>query len=225
MKLKNLFLILLILVTGSLNNHVVHAESLDLACEKYRNLKCGDFPSIRRQDLPDEFSDLAFKTIDEFIKKTYNLSYECLIYFDYITGEIIRCAMGKLDGVDLTFDINEFEGYNVASLHNHPEGIFSPPSGKNFGILGRAFEDYELITSRDGFWIFKAKRLDLDLMQELNFVSDALFYHSLQKCSNRYHDEEILDKMIDIRYGNQLLKYINDKNLSNIQLTKKEYVK
>lgn len=25
-------------------------------------------------------------------------------------------------------------------------------------------------------------------------------------------------------YGNQLLKYINDKNISNIQLTKKEYV-
>lgn len=157
MKFKNSFLILLILVTSSLKNNMLHTESLDLACEKYRNLKCGDFPSIRRQDLPDEFSDLAFKTIDEFIKKTYNLSYECLIYFDYITGEIIRCMFGNFDSVELTFDDEEFKGYNVASLHNHPAGVFSPPSAKNFGILGRAFEDYELIASRDGFWIFKAE--------------------------------------------------------------------
>ena len=204
---------------------MLHTESLDLACERYRNLKCGDFPSIRRQDLPDEFSDLAFITIDEFIKKTYNLSYECLIYFDYITGEIIRCAMGKLDGVDLTFDDEEFKGYNVASLHNHPEGVFSPPSGKNFGILGRAFEDYELIFSREIFWIFKAKTKDFALMWELNLASEELFYSIVQNCSNRYPDEELLDKMIDIRYGNHLSKYINDKNIKDIQLTKKEYVK
>lgn len=34
----------------------------------------------------------------------------------------------------------------------------------------------------------------------------------------------IINKMHNTVYGNQLLKYINDKNISNIQLTKKEYV-
>ena len=225
MKIKKIFLLLLIFVISSVNDNILHTESLDSACEKYRNLESGDFPSIKREDLPEEFSDLAFKTIDEFIKKTYNLNYECLIYFDYVTGEIINCAMGKLDGVKLAFQASDFEGYNIASLHNHPLDIFSPPSGKNFGILGRAFEDYELIVSMDGLWILKAKGEYLDLMIEFNIASDMFFHSIAQYCSKRYSDEKIRVKMINIRYGNQLLKYINDKNINDIQLTKKEYVK
>lgn len=174
--------------------------------------------------MPEEFSNSEFKTIDEFIKKTFSLDYECLIYFDYITGKIIKCAIGKLNSVELSFDEEEFDSYHVVSIHNHPNSICSPPSSKNFGILGRDFEDYELIVSRDRLWILKAKGTYLDFLLELNIVSDLLFYSSFESCSNRYNNEKIIDKMMDIMYGNQLSNYINDKNIGNIQLTKKEYV-
>ena len=35
----------------------------------------------------------------------------------------------------MVFEDGEFDGKNVASIHNHPADVFSPPSGKNFGIL------------------------------------------------------------------------------------------
>ena len=38
--------------------------------EKYINLKIEDVSSISVNDLPEEFSLRAFKTVDEFIKKT-----------------------------------------------------------------------------------------------------------------------------------------------------------
>lgn len=41
-----------------------------------------------------EFSENALKTINEFIKKTYDLEYEIVLYFDYVTGEILKCAIG-----------------------------------------------------------------------------------------------------------------------------------
>lgn len=46
---------------------------------------------------------------------------------------------------------------NIASIHNHPSSVYSPPSDKNFGILMRTFEDYELIASAKELWILKAK--------------------------------------------------------------------
>ena len=46
---------------------------------------------------------------------------------------------------------------HVASIHNHPEVLLSPPSSKNFGIFKRAFEDYELIAGFDSFWILKER--------------------------------------------------------------------
>ncbi len=41
--------------------------------------------------------------------------------------------------------------------------------------------------------------------------SDAAYIFSFRYCSNRYVDVEIIDKMHDILYGNELLKYINNK--------------
>lgn len=193
--------------------------------DEYAKLKLScDSPSIRKEDLPDEFSDKAFKTVDEFIKKTYELDYECLIYFDYITGEILKFSLGKLDKVKLQFVEGEFDDYHVASMHNHPSNVFSPPSGKNFGILARDFEDYELIASREELWILKAKGTYEYLVGEMKIFADALFISSIERCSNRYNDEKIIEKMGDLVYGNQLSKYINDKNINGIQLTKKRYV-
>ena len=197
----------------------------DWGCGEYDNLEIfPDAPSIRKKDLPSDFTDNAFETVNDFIKKTFDLDYECLIYFDYGTGEILRFETGKFDEVKSDFDDGEFDDYHVASLHNHPSNVFSPPSGKNFGILTREFEDYELIVSRDGLWILKAKGTYEELVIEFNLASDTFFNSSFEKCSNRYHDDKLIDKMTDIMYGNQLLKYINDKNIKGIQLTMKEYV-
>ena len=48
-------------------------------------------PSISSEDLPDEFSQKAVKLVDLFRRKTAHLSYECMLFFDYKTGEIIYC--------------------------------------------------------------------------------------------------------------------------------------
>ena len=49
---------------------------------KYRHLSINwDISPITKEHLPDEFSQKAVKTVDMFRRKTYDLNYECLIYF------------------------------------------------------------------------------------------------------------------------------------------------
>ena len=119
------------------------SEESDL--ERYMNLKIEDTPSIKRTDLPSEFSDKTFKIIEDFIKKTKNIDYEILIYFDYIEGEILKCKIGSKSNVKIIFEDDEFKGRHVASIHNHTKDMYTPPSDKNFGIFSRDWEDYELI--------------------------------------------------------------------------------
>ena len=130
---------------------------VDSDFEEYKKLEKKNVGLIRKEDLPAEFSDKAYKTIVDFIQKTKNLDYEWAIFFDYLTGEILKCAKGISDEVKIYFDDDEFEGYHVASIHNHSINAFSPPSGKNFNIFQRDFEDYELIVGRGGLWILEAK--------------------------------------------------------------------
>ena len=118
-------------------------------------------------------------------------------------------------------DIN---GKHVASIHNHPMEVLSPPSGKNFKILKREYEDYELIAGFEYFWILKAKGLHENLIEEMNEASDTAFLSSFLHCTARYNDDNIFNRMQDLRYGGELSKYINDKNIRDIQLTKMEYV-
>ena len=81
---------------------------------------------------PPEFNDKSFEIVDEFIRKAADLDYEILLYFDYITGEILRCKIGTERNVELEFEDNEFEGKNIASIHNHGKNMYSPPSYENF---------------------------------------------------------------------------------------------
>ena len=192
--------------------------------EDYQKLKTENVSSIRMEDLPSEFSDEAFKTVDEFIKKTRNLDYEFVVYFDYVTGEILKCAKGIKNNVKITFEDGEFEGHHVASIHNHSKYSLSAPSGINFGIFDRPFEDYELVAGFSSFWILEAKGVYKGLSFLLNICSDDIADSCLELCVSRYSDDEIINKMHDIIYGSELLKYINDKIIYGIQLTKKEYV-
>lgn len=216
MKIKNIIFNMIFLVVGILNSNQI--------CDEYNDLDIESDLTLKKDDLPHEFSDEALRTVNEFIQKTHNLDFEWAIYFDYTTGEILKCGKGGTDNVNITFNDTEFENYNVASIHNHPKNIFSPPSGKNFRILERKFEDYELIVGFENFWILKAKGLHKNLVNQMNIASEVFFNSSLEKCSSRYDDIRIINRMCDIIYGNELLKYINNKNISDIQLTKKEYI-
>ena len=40
---------------------------------------------------PDVFSPQAVKTVDMFRRKTINLPYECMLFFDYNSGNIVSC--------------------------------------------------------------------------------------------------------------------------------------
>ena len=191
--------------------------------EKYNKLKIEDVSSISPNDLPQEFSYESFKTIDEFIKKTKNLDYECALYFDYISGEILKCAIGDDEEVSLVFEEGEFDNNHVASVHNHPKTVYSPPSGKNFGILMRDFEQYELISGLNELWIFKAQCVNEHLMIEFNVASIELFKSARHQASLMCSEEYLIDELCDLLYGDFLLKYINDKNIRYIQLTKKVY--
>ena len=171
--------------------------------KEYEKLEIKDNPSIKLKDLPDEFSLNAFKIIDEFI-------------------QILKCSMGNINEVSIVFRDGEFENNHVASIHNHPKSVFSPPSGKNFGIFLRDFEDYELIVAIDELWILKAKCVSEKLMIEFNVASIELFKSALDQANMMYSDKKRVNEVCDMIYGAFLLKYINDKNINHIQLVKKE---
>lgn len=189
----------------------------------YDKLKINEVSSIKSSDLPSEFGAGAFKTVDEFIRKTAMLNYEWIIYFDFITGEILKCGKGEMNEVQIDFEDGEFDGHNIASLHNHPISAFSPPSGKNFGILKRDFEDYELIAGKDWFWVFKAKGNHDELLVEFNVASIKLFNLAREYTNNFDLSEDMIEDICDVVYGDLLSKYINDKNINDIQLIKRMY--
>ena len=210
-------------IVSSLINMLLVLVNYKSDFDRYMELKVKDVPSIKKEDLPNEFGDNAFNTIDGFIKKTVGLDYECVIYFDYITGEILKCAFGELDNVTLNFANNEFSNHSVASIHNHPVNVFSPPSARNFGIFMRDFEDYELISSHNELWILKSKYNDEKLMLELNVASIELFKSAWEQANKISKDNEVVGSICEKLYGIFLSKYINDKNINDIQLTKREY--
>lgn len=175
-----------------------------------------DIPSVSSEDLTEEFDQKAVKLVDLFRRKTANIPYECMLFFDYKTGEIIYCFVeDNLDG-KIREEINEFyfEGKNVASIHNHPKGFLSAPSGKNFQILEIENEDYELICGHDEFWILEAKGVfDKEIVEEIREKAKFFYFHSI-------NFEKNAENKI---YGDSLLKYINNKVKNNIKLIKVRY--
>lgn len=153
------------------------------------------------------------------------MDYECALFFDYKTGKILNYGVGVNDNVKLEYDVDEFKGRTIASIHNHPFNAFSPPSGKNFNIFLRNFEDYELVVGREDIWILKAKGVHENLIKEVRDASLTYYILTLAKCGD---PNKSLDEMMECEdhlYGRMLSKYINDKNITDIQLIKKEYKK
>lgn len=215
MKFRNYMIVLIFLLVNLL--------SLGHDFDDYQRLKKENVASIKREDLPREFSDEAFQTVDEFIKKTRNLDFECALFFDYISGEVLKFGKGVGSNVKLTYETEEFLGKHVASIHNHPKKAFGPPSGKNFNILTRSFEDYELVVGRDGIWILKAKGMFKNLISEVRSASEFFYILTSVQCEISCEDIDKINECNDELYGNMLLNYINNKNINDIQLVKREY--
>ena len=175
-----------------------------------------DIDSISAEDLPSDFSSKPVKLVDLFRRKTVNLPYECLLFFDYKTGEIIYCFVeDNVDGkVFKKIYENHFDNHHVASIHNHPKGFLSAPSSQNFQILEIENEDYELICGYDEFWILEAKGIfDEGVVEEIRKKAISLYLDS-------FHYEKNIENKI---YGDFLLKYINNEMKINIKLTKVRY--
>jgi len=146
-----------------------------------------DANSISKEDLPPEFCKKAVNLVDLFRRKTVNLPYECLLFFDYKTGEIIYCFVednlyGKV--FEEIYE-NHFENRHVASIHNHPKGFLSAPSGQNFQILEIENEDYELICGYDEFWILEAKGVfNESVVEEIREKASNIYFNSFSNDNN-----------------------------------------
>jgi hypothetical protein len=74
------------------------AKVSDSEYARYRHLPIDwSLAPITKDDLPEEFSPQAVKTVDMFRRKTIGLQNECMIYFDYITGNIVSCNFSNQD--------------------------------------------------------------------------------------------------------------------------------
>ena len=92
-----------------------------------------------------------------------------------MTGELINCKIGSGENIIFSFNEDDFKRKHVASLHNHTNEMYTPPSDKNFGIFSRDWEDYELIAGWNCLWILKEKIKDNNLVKELRIESRKLF--------------------------------------------------
>ena len=187
----------------------------------YRDLAIDwSIPSVKIDDLPSEFSKKACNLVDLFRRKTINLDFECMLYFDYVTGEIIYCFIGNENYLEEFIDESFFKNKNVASIHNHPRKGISPPSSNNFQIIEIEDEDYEIISSYDNIWILKSKGVySKRFRNEINFDVENIFIKSI----NDSFDILGMDYLILINdlYGTYLLNYIYD-YYPDIILTKVE---
>ena len=72
-------------------------------------------------------------------------------------------------------------------------------------------------------WILKGKLKDEEFASELREESLKIFISSLHYYNRKCKSEEKAFKKCDELYGKRLSNYINDKNIKDIQLSKKEY--
>ena len=198
----------------------------DTDYSKYRHLPINwSIAPVTKECLPDEFSPQAVKTVDMFRRKTVDLSYECMIYFDYTTGEIVSCNFSDeltLNRVQSVIYPHLLRNMDIASIHNHPVSYGAPPSGKNFEMLGLKFEDFELISSKKELWILESREKVFsdeeiaDLRRNVEEFYDLVAADIHLEFGEDYTVMDTFNK----RYGNLLLNYLND-NLDNIKLTRR----
>ena len=186
---------------------------------KYKSLKKDkSLKSINPMDLPSDFCQKACDLVNEFRKKTVNVKEEWMLYFDYMTGEVIYCWQGKIGKSGGDFNRKNFEGRHIASMHSHPTGFYSFPSPENFDILENDFEDYEIITSINAIWIVEFKgSVDKTVRRDfqINLVID--FNKIENDIKLMYNNKFVVRLMIENAVSSYLLNCV-DKTVENIKL-------
>lgn len=198
----------------------------DQEYERYRHLEVNwAIAPVSKDILPDEFSPQAAKTVEMFRRKTIDLDYECMILFDYITGNVISCNFSddfENDKVETEVYPDVLKNMHIASAHNHPNQYCSPPSGKNFQMLGLEFEDFELIFSKNEMWILESKQgvFDDDEIDKIRETANNYFDACYDNVSCDFEEGYLLIDYLNRCYGDKLLNYIN-KKFDNISLIRR----
>ena len=240
MKLKKLFLMIIAFLSSALSKEsfreflndnrgglVLSFGDIDFKDTdwiEYKLLKVDkSVKPINPEDLPEDFCEEACRLVDEFHRKTVNQKVEWMLYFDYKTGEVVYCWKGEEGRAIGDFEKIIVKGRNICSIHSHVFGYYSFPSPDNFDILENDFEDYEIITSINAFWIVEFKG-------SIDEISRTIFQQDIREnmksvmsvigAMHNAHDIHIREEVI----GNYLINGI-DKEIQgiNLVLTKKEY--
>ena len=202
----------------------IEVKITDKEYEKYRHLPINwDIPPINNEHLPEEFSQKAVNTVDMFRRKTYDLKCECLIYFVIHTGNIVSCNFSddRPDEVNAVIYPECLRGMHIASIHNHPHQYYSPPSGKNFEMLGKEFEEYEIISTKNELWILESKEqvFSDDIIQNIRKDVNESFESYFDEVNSGLEVGYRVIDNVDRNYGIYLLNYLNNE-FENIKLTK-----
>lgn len=160
-----------------------------------------------------------------FRRKTFDLDCECMILFDYISGNIVSCNFSNESDEDKVESVvypKVFKDMHIASMHNHPVRFYSPPSGKNFQMLGFDFEDYELIFSKNELWILESQSMvfDDDEINKIREITDILFNRVYEDMIFDFEEGYLINDNLDEIYGNLILNYLNI-NYENIKLSRR----
>ncbi|MBQ2654385.1 MAG: hypothetical protein IJF83_12590 [Methanobrevibacter sp.] len=194
----------------------IEVKLSDVEFARYRCLSINwSLPQLTEKDLPPDFSKKAVKTVDMFRRKTYSLDYECMIYFDIETGNIVFCNFSnenKPDAVTGEIYGDALKNMHIASVHNHPKQYYSPPSGKNFEMLGIQFEEYELILSEKELWILESKEVIFndEVIEDIRNNAEDYFDSILEDSYNIFEKNYLIIDNINYLYGNFLLDYLNN---------------
>ena len=203
----------------------IEAKLSDKEYKRYRHLPIDwSINPITKDMLPDEFSLDAVKTVDLFHRKTINLPYECIIFFDYISGNIIFCKFSDEKPNKVKGEIYKsfLKDMLLASVHNHPIQFYSPPSGRNFQMLGLDFEDYELILSKNELWTLESKQEILN-DSEIKIIrknADEFLHNIITEFNFNFDEGYLVIENINEIYGSFLLNYINN-DFNKIKLTRR----
>ena len=181
--------------------------------------------SVNLDDLPSDFCDEACRLVDEFHKKTVNQDVEWMLYLDYNIGEVLYCWKGEKGRAEGDFDKIHLNGRKIVSVHSHTRGFYSFPSPENFDILEHDFEDYEIITSVNAYWIVEFKGI-------ISEISRKKFQHDFKKNMSEImslirlkNDDSDIDRITEKIIGNYLLNGIDKEIHGNpLILVKKEFV-
>ena len=198
----------------------------DTDYSKYRHLPINwSIPSITEEDLPVEFSHQAVKTVDMFRRKTIDLNHECMIYFDYVSGNIVACNFSdggtpnEVNGIIYPYLLKKM---HIASIHNHPIQYCAPPSGKNLEMLGLEFEEFEIISSRNELWILESREIVLDDedIDKLRGKFDVALNSYFDEMMIEFEESYLILDAVNESYGEFLLNYLNNK-CDKIKLTRR----